>query len=124
MMKRHRRASHPPAELGPNVAAIAAAAAAQPPIHVIQPKGKTVVDVAPASLTTVAQKVMDEGEGRRTVYWYNDGPGIAYVGGPQVSSANGTPIYPNQGFSETEAPDAAWYAVSASTSTLRRQVLQ
>lgn len=122
MEHRRRRALREPAEIGP--AAQGTAAAQQTaPVTVVMPRAGNVVDISPANLTGTASRVMEKGDGRKVVEWYNDGPGVVYLGGQGVTKANGRPIFPNQGFVETNAPEAEWWAVSGSTATLRRMVM-
>lgn len=123
MQRYRRRALREPSEIGPAVTGTAEAMK-QPPMTVVIPRARQVVSITPANLTTVAQRVMEAGEGRQVIEWFNDGPGIAYIGGQDVTAASGRPIYPNQGFVESNGPEAEWWAVSASTSTLRRMVMQ
>lgn len=86
--------------------------------------GHEVIDLAPVSLTTDPVQGFDAADGRHELRVYNDGPGVAYAGGRGVSADTGIPIQVGQGWVENSAPDAEWHFVSASTSTLRRQVLK
>lgn len=123
MRPRHRRALRAPSEIGPPVAG-SAAAQQQPPVTVVMPRAGQVVDISPADVTATRSRVMEKGEGRQVIEWFNDGPGIVYIGGSAVTTASGRPLYPNQGFVETNAPEAEWWAVASTTAKLRRVVMQ
>ena len=123
MIRHRRKAIREPAAIGPAPVGTAEAIKT-PPITVVFPRAGQVVDISPANLTTTASRVMEKGDGRKVVEFFNDGPGVVYLGGQGVTTANGRPLYANQGFVETNAPEAEWWAVSNGTALLRRLVMQ
>lgn len=81
-------------------------------------------DLAPVALTASRAIVMERGEGRSSVRWWNDGPGRVFLGGSAVDASSGIPIEAGSGFVEVDAPNGEWWAISDSTATLRRIVMK
>lgn len=119
MPPRNRKPLHPPAEqLKKQVTAT--------PLPVQEVRALKVVDQLPVEVTDQRTKIFTSGEKRTVSRFFNDGPDVVMVGGKNVTAASGWPVEPGQGWSDTDAPDADWYAVcdTGGTATLRRVALQ
>lgn len=81
-------------------------------------------NIAPVAVGADAVRVMDLGEGRQSIRWWNDGPDRVVIGGLGVTTASGIPVDADTGFVEADAPNAEWFAVSEGASTLRRVVIK
>lgn len=119
MNGKRRHPVHPANVLDP--AATKAPAKALP---VVVASATFVSDRPAVEVGTSPVKLLDRGEGRRAVRFYCDGPDRVMIGGKTVTASNGLPIEADQGFVEELAPDAEWWAVSATPgNVIRVQVL-
>lgn len=73
----------------------------------------TISDPDPVSVGTNATSLVAASTTRRCVRFFNAGTADVYIGGSGITTANGAiKLAAGQGWSETDAPGAAWYGIS------------